>query len=219
MQTFRSQFTKKFLLKHHMALILLGTGLSGVLANRWLFHNGIDHMVIRYPPAVVFSFAAFLLLMRVWLSYISRIFQPTNTVIEFEGPEDHNTNKKDEPRWNLDGTGLDSLMPDEPCGCLVCIFLVIIFGIFICSWLLIAEAPLILAEAAFQFLLAAGLLRAAKRIDRPDWVGSIIARTWKPFVVVLVGTLILGGWAEGSCKNPTTIIEMIKSCGGDKRNK
>jgi hypothetical protein len=38
-----------------------------------------------------------------------------------------------------------------------------------------------LTEAAFQFFLALGLTRAAKKIDQADWVESVMAKTWQPF--------------------------------------
>ena len=223
MPSFRAQFRSRFFLKHHMALILLGTGFSGVLANRWLFSLGVEHLVVRYPIAVLFSFASFLILMRLWLAYISRAYAQPVAITNIDNHDDtitsipHGTRSKSKrSRWNWDGSGLDGLTPDEPCGCLLVLFIILLVGIFIIAVSLIADAPLILAEAAFQFLLAGGLIRAAKRIDRPDWIGSIISRTWKPFVVVLVGTLLFGIFAELSCQSPTTIRHIINSCKGER---
>lgn len=56
------------------------------------------------------------------------------------------------------------------------------------------EAPAILAEAAFEFVLAASLVRSSRAMNEPDWMGSVFRATWKPFAVVLL-LAILAGWA------------------------
>jgi hypothetical protein len=65
---------------------------------------------------------------------------------------------------------------------LACVFGTAIF--------LIYEAPLILTEVAFEFLLAGVLIKQAKTIDNPNWVGSIFKSTWKPFSFTM--TLSIG---------------------------
>ncbi len=51
---------------------------------------------------------------------------------------------------------------------------------------LIYIAPHILSEAAFDFLLGAGLIRSYRKMNRPDWMGSVFRDTYKPFLIVLV---------------------------------
>jgi hypothetical protein len=55
---------------------------------------------------------------------------------------------------------------------------------------MIYSAPYILSEAAFEFILSAGLIKSMKKIDDVEWKGSILRTTWMPFVVVLLITLI-----------------------------
>jgi hypothetical protein len=59
---------------------------------------------------------------------------------------------------------------------------------------LIWQAPAILSEAAFDALLAASLVRSSRRMNEPDWLGSIFTATWKPFALILAFSL-LAGWA------------------------
>lgn len=66
------------------------------------------------------------------------------------------------------------------------IILVIIFG---AGALLIYEAPVILTEVAFEFLLAGTLVKKAKEIDNPDWIGSVFKKTWIPFTFTLTITI------------------------------
>jgi hypothetical protein len=67
------------------------------------------------------------------------------------------------------------------------ILLAVIFG---SSLYLLYAAPNILAEAAFNFLLASGLKRSFKKMDSAEWIGSIFRATWIPFMFVLVITII-----------------------------
>lgn len=59
---------------------------------------------------------------------------------------------------------------------------------------LIWEAPAILSEAAFDALLAASLVKSSRRMNEPDWLGSVFKATWKPFTLILAISL-LAGWA------------------------
>lgn len=67
------------------------------------------------------------------------------------------------------------------------ILLAIVFG---AALYMIYSAPYILSEAAFEFVLSAGLIRSMKKIDDVEWKGSILRTTWMPFIVVLLLALI-----------------------------
>jgi hypothetical protein len=51
---------------------------------------------------------------------------------------------------------------------------------------LIYIAPHILSEAAFDFLLGTSLIRSYRKMNQPDWMGSVFHDTYKPFLIVLV---------------------------------
>jgi hypothetical protein len=51
---------------------------------------------------------------------------------------------------------------------------------------LIYIAPHILSEAAFDFLLGTSLIRSYRKMNQPDWMGSVFRDTYKPFLIVLV---------------------------------
>jgi len=61
---------------------------------------------------------------------------------------------------------------------------------------LVYAAPEILSEAAFEALLAAGLIKASKKMDGNGWMGSVLKATWIPFVYVLVMTGVFGMVAQ-----------------------
>ena len=51
---------------------------------------------------------------------------------------------------------------------------------------MIYEAPFILSEAAFEVVLAASLVKSSRRMNDPDWFGSVFRTTWIPFSISLL---------------------------------
>lgn len=74
---------------------------------------------------------------------------------------------------------------------------------------LVYEAPFILSEAAFEFILAAGLVRGARRIDRADWVGSVFKTTGIPFAVTLALATLAGYLMQHYFPGVTRISELL----------
>ncbi len=70
-QTFVRRIRARFFLRVHMALILVATALSGLLASKLLLEAGVGSMTARYPLAVLLSYLAFFLFVRIWLWYVS----------------------------------------------------------------------------------------------------------------------------------------------------
>lgn len=215
MRTFRSEITRNFLLTHHMGLIVIAAIASGVVANKLLMGVGLDRVIIRYPVSVTGSFLAFVLCMRLWLEYLRRYYTPHSPVMDFddEPPATSSSDEKKSSKWSDVVSSLPDPGINSACGCLLVLFLILVVLVGGSAFILVCEAPIILADVAFQFFLTAGLVRSTKAIDSPSWVGSVIKHAWKPFVIVLISSIVFGGFAEISCKNPNSIIEMIRSCG------
>lgn len=65
----KAQLLRRGMPRVQMTLILLLTGLAGLLASFILLHLGLTAMWARYPIAILLAYAVFLLLLRLWLSY------------------------------------------------------------------------------------------------------------------------------------------------------
>lgn len=74
---------------------------------------------------------------------------------------------------------------------------------------LIYEAPFILSEAAFEFVLAASLVRGSKRIDSADWMGSVFKTTAIPFLVTLALATLAGYLMHLCFPDVTRISELL----------
>jgi hypothetical protein len=87
--------------------------------------------------------------------------------------------------------------------------LAVVFGAGI---YLIYEAPMILSEAAFDFLLASSLIRGARKLDRPDWMSGVFKTTWIPFAVILLLSLLFASVAYNYCPQAAKLSEVLKHC-------
>jgi hypothetical protein len=94
------------------------------------------------------------------------------------------------------------------------LLLLVIFG---AGAYLVYAAPEILSEAAFQALLAAGLIKASKKMDGPGWMGSVLKATWVPFVIVLVMTGIFGLVAQTYYPHATRLADIFNKPPSDGR--
>jgi hypothetical protein len=75
-------------------------------------------------------------------------------------------------------------------GCLIAFGIMIVVGLITLviggAFFVISMGPEILIDAAFNAMLAGGLIKVGKKVSDPDWFGSVIKATWIPFLVVLV---------------------------------
>ncbi|MBT0654325.1 hypothetical protein [Geomobilimonas luticola] len=74
---------------------------------------------------------------------------------------------------------------------------------------LVYEAPFILSEAAFEFVLAASLVRGTRRMDDSEWMGSVFKTTAIPFGITLALALLAGYLMHQYFPGVTRISELI----------
>lgn len=93
------------------------------------------------------------------------------------------------------GGKVGDLVPDldEGVGVALLVLGVLLAVVFGAGVYLIYSAPAILSEAAFEFLLAGSLVKRSKKMDDPDWMGSVLRATWVPFAAVLAIS-VSAGW-------------------------
>jgi len=70
---FKRRVAHDCFVRFHMSLILAAVVASGVLGSRFLLLLGVHSMRLRYPLAILGSYAVFFLLVRVWIWYVSRV--------------------------------------------------------------------------------------------------------------------------------------------------
>jgi len=103
---------------------------------------------------------------------------------------------------DLDGDGL----------LLLILFVLLASAILGVGVYLVYQGPAILSEAAFQAVLASGLVKTARSSHDPGWMESILKATVLPFLLVLALAGLFGYEAHKRCPQATTIRQVFRQC-------
>lgn len=95
-------------------------------------------------------------------------------------------------------------------GIVLLVFGLLVLIVFGAGVYLVYQAPIILTEAAFQAVLASGLVKASRRLESGGWAGSILRATWIPFAVVLAMALVFGTVAHVYCPDAAKIADVLR---------
>lgn len=242
---------RRFFLRFHMFLILTATFLTGILVSKILLTFNVNNMIIRFPIAILFSYAGFFGFMKLWLLYLSSSAtgsRPADNIcdagdiISLPG---HSTSQIPDPVCGgggqfggggasgsfdvgdrvadaagsaVDGCG-DAVADAageaasgifEEGGIVLIILGALLAIVFGAGIYLIYEAPVILSEAAFEFLLAASLVKGMKRLEDPDWMQSVLRTTIIPFAMVLFMALLVAAAVKTSYPTAIKLSEAVR---------
>jgi hypothetical protein len=253
---------ERFFLRFHMSLILFGTFLTGLLVTKIFLFLHMRNMFVRYPLAVLFSYLAFFVFVKIWLLYIRKnqvmdvtdIVDVPMNITESSGGEtgallkpgggefggggasgSFTTSEELSASLVINGNRLEGIselsnsatsgMEEgtsvageaagsvfEDGGILLIVLGALLALIFGAGIYLVYQAPMILSEAAFDFLLASSLIRGARKLDRPDWMGGIFKTTWAPFVSILVLSFLFAFAVHRLCPQATKFSEVFGFC-------
>ena len=208
----------RFFLRFHMTVILGLTFLAGLAVTKLFLDRGNTDLALRYGTAVVVSYAAFLLLLKGWLWYIDD--RPSEAdgdgvvdAIDIASDFLHSTGRDGAVEFEggsfggggasgTFGDGAGSALADlggdeDGCALAVVVMIVVaVVGITLSALYLIYAAPAILAEAAFEALLASSLIRGARKAESPGWVGGAVSATALPFLAIFVLATGFGWFAN-----------------------
>lgn len=239
---FKNMVRDRFLVRFHMGLILSAVFLSGLLTSKILLTLKITSMPLRYGIAVVVGFLCFFLCIRIWLWYVRRNLEGQKAAAHFDGGVlldgealgevadmglDAAVGAASDSSGGGGGSGGSSggggdggsggssggfsLDFDEG-GAILIVLAIVVAVLFGVGIYLVWQAPLILSEAAFQLILATALRRRGKRVDSPEWAGSVFKSTWLPALIVLIVAVVAGIVIQEACPGSTKLSEALKMC-------
>jgi hypothetical protein len=235
-QRFERRIVHEYFCRFHMSLILTAVIASGVLTSKGLLELGVRSLRLRYPVAVLASYLVFLLLVRVWIWYVSLRTaavtvanfdlgsvdisgsEPGGSSVHFGGGSSGGGGASDS--WgdpmaapsstsssSGSGAGFDFDLGD---GWLVLLlFVALVFGILGAGGYLVYAAPHILPEAALQVVLASSFRHVAKE-GRHNWMTGVLRATAFPFGVVLILAATLGWEAHRYCPEAPRLVEVFR---------
>jgi hypothetical protein len=95
---------------------------------------------------------------------------------------------------------------------IIVVFIAVLAAIIGSAGYLIYQAPEILFEAAFEVILAAGLVKQAKKMQSEGWFYSIFKRTWWLCAIVLVLAMTFGFVIKNQCPEASSFAQYRESC-------
>lgn len=100
-------------------------------------------------------------------------------------------------------------------GCLIAFAIMIVVGLIALAIggavFVVSLGPEILVDAAFNAVLAGGLIKAGKKVGDPDWFGSVIKSTWIPLAIVLAAAWIFTATAAVLTPKAHTLGEVWRA--------
>jgi hypothetical protein len=110
------------------------------------------------------------------------------------------------------GGGIGSIDIDDDIGIIIVLVLLalLLIAVFGVGVYLVYQAPAILSEVAFDSVLAVSLVRKSKKMQDPDWIGSVFKATWKQFAVILLFAVIAGTAIHLIFPDVTKISELYR---------
>jgi hypothetical protein len=88
-------------------------------------------------------------------------------------------------------------------------FLAMSLAIVTAAVYMLWAGPAILTEAAFNALLAGGLARSTRQLERRGWASGVLRSTVLPFLCILVTAVVFGSLAAHCCPDAVRLRDVI----------
>ena len=181
-----------------LSLLLILTGLAGLIVSFVLLRSGLEQMWIRYPIAVFAGYGVFLSLIRLWVELEKSRFNPDPREIQKSlNRSDHSAFQ---PTWRSghgEGSWFDWLdIPsafDLDEGCLPVLLIGALIGLLSVLAYAVMAAPALLAEVFIDAFIVSALYRHLRIATEGNWLGTAVRKTWL-LAIATAALLCLAGW-------------------------
>ena len=215
-----------------MSLLVALTGGAGFVASFLLLKAGVETVWLRYLVSIAIAYVAFLLLLYLWLNQrlgdlvdgidaMSNLPMPRRAGhAAFEGDGQFGGGGASSSFAVTDESAVASMsssLSESPLGgaaevvgeadelAIPLTILLFAVAILLSSLFVIYSAPTLLAEVLLDGILAAGLYRRLRGIERRHWLETAVRRTIWPFVLTAL-CLALIGWGMAWYAPGTTSV-------------
>ncbi len=178
-------------------VIVAFTATAGFWCSRLFLHLGFDSMGWRYVCSTLAAWGILIVLVRLWVQYECSSFRSPDDFTNL--PIGHEPDSESEVSLESVGRivehGVDAVDAEEGCfvGVVVAIAVVLLFGVLIGVFTLVAGAPALLAEALLDVAVAGFLGGRLRAHDAQWWAAGVFRRTWKIALPLAVALGIIGG--------------------------
>lgn len=179
-----------------LSLLLILTGGFGFLVSFLLLKADLAAMWLRYPVAVLASYAFFLLLLRGWVEIERNRFTPE----EIDQLDLRDTTLSESPLRETSGkqSWLDYLdVPSNTLdlfddGCLPVLLIGAVLGAACALLLMVFAAPALIAEVFLDLVLVSLLYKRLRIASHEHWLSTALRKTWGTAAIVALLLMITG---------------------------
>lgn len=200
---FAGRLASRFALRVHVMLIVLWSLAWGVACNRLLHAAGLESPPWRYGVATMAAWLAMLAAFKLWLAYAGftqrREAQRTHDDSFVDAAADAVDIGLDlpMPRFGTSAAesaaeGLSSADEFLPVALVIAVVVAVVVASLGVLTYFYTQGPMLLSEAAFEVLLAGGLIRTARRASDGDWLRTVVVKTAVPWLIVLGCAIAVG---------------------------
>jgi hypothetical protein len=201
-----------------MLIIVMLTGLAGLLASVLLLAAGVTAMALRYVLALCIAYAVFLFILWLWLRWggegVDVTVSPSSGGRDaaegsfsgkggsFDGggaSGDYDApsalgeldDKASGAFDGMDGVDVDVGDAGIPLLVLGLLAALLFCGVFVICFV-VYSAPTLIAELLVDGVLSASLYRRLRGIDQHHWLQTALRRTMWPFIATAVSVVVVG---------------------------
>jgi hypothetical protein len=195
---FRDVVWTKFFVRFHTSLILMSVVASGVVANRLLYRAGLLDMRVRYPVALIASYAVFFGLARLWVAYVVASLESEREALAEGMGRTRFLSVPVRSRLSSSTTSAAGHVMEGAAEVFSGTFVeelfsfVILAALSVSVFYLVTETPMVLMESAFQLALSSGLLRRTRVLGLAGYAPdssptrTLLSETIVSLLIVLV---------------------------------
>lgn len=234
-QTMRARLLRESFPRVQMFILVTLTGLAGFAASAAMLVGGIETMALRYLLAMGVAYLVFLALLWIWLhssasDYLDVV--PTDVGGAPNGAGELPAVLRDDfagrggsfdgggASANVEfdaGSGAVETIVDKPLkaighadeGAIPLAVVLLALGVLLSSLFVVWTAPILFAEILVDALLAAGLYRRLRGLERRHWMVAALKRTIIPFVLTTVLVAGAGGGMQACAPEARSIGDVL----------
>jgi len=228
-QRMRARLLRDGFPRVQMFILVSLTGLAGFGASALMLLAGLETMALRYALAMGAAYLVFLLLLWLWLhtsasDYLD--FVPSDGGGGDAAAPDLPAALRDDfagGGGSFDGGGasanvdFDDAIVEKPLaavasaeeGAIPLVVILLALGLLLSSLFVVWTAPILFAEILVDALLAAGLYRRLRGLERQHWMVAALKRTVIPFVLTTVLVAVAGWGMQAHAPEARSIGEVL----------
>jgi hypothetical protein len=202
--------------------ILLLSGLAAFAFSAGTLRLGFEQMALRYLAATLVGYATFLFLIRIWIAFHRREWDPGvdfpdlpdgssgSHGVEFGGGGSGGGGAS--ANWDVPdlGGGVDVGVDFDDAWPLV-LAAAVLLGSALAMFYVVYAAPVLLAEIALDAALVAGIYRKLRKQDARYWLGSALRHTWQPAAIAALCVWVIGTALQWAVPNARSIGDVVRA--------